>query len=278
MIISDFHTHSSNSGDSDTKMQLQIEAAIKKGITQLCITEHMDIDYPAPPKGHEADYCDFNLDCDSYKNEFDEMYKKYCTSSITNKDFCLYYGVELGLQAHIADLNREFLSGKSFDFVIASSHVLDHEDPYYPSYWNGKNEPDVFNHYFESIYENICLFDNFDVYGHIDYIVRYGHSKDYSYSSVSDVIDSILKKLIESGKGIEINTGGLRSGLKYPNPCPDVLRRYRELGGEIITIGSDAHVPEHIAFGFDIAGSILKDCGFKYYTIFKNRKPMFLML
>ena len=279
MILSDFHSHSSNSGDSDTKMQFQIEAAKKAGLQHLCITEHMDLDYPDVTPGYEDEMCDFVLDGDTYMSEYVAMKEKYCSSS-TDSAFNLYFGVELGLQPQVASENESFARKYPFDFIIASSHVLDHSDPYFPPYWEGKDEKDVFRRYFESIYENICLFDNFDVYGHLDYIVRYGKDKDkyYGYHDYSDVIDSILKKLIENGKGIEINTGGLKNGLRYPNPCPDILKRYKEFGGEIITIGSDAHTPEYIGYKFDIAESILKDCGFYYYSIFKNRKPIFIKL
>ena len=80
------------------------------------------------------------------------------------------------------------------------------------------------------------------------------------------------------GNGIEINTGGLRSGLKFPNPNPHILRRYRELNGEIITIGSDAHSGKNIADSFAVAEDILTECGFKYYTVFKDRTASFIKL
>lgn len=303
MILSDFHTHSSNSGDCDAKMEFQIQSAIAKGIKHLCITEHMDMDYPEPPKGHEDEHCDFVLNYENYKAEYDGIVfalnngiannylhadleasnsKLPSYSEIIKKwqsgDFNLYFGVELGLQTNIASKNRDFINGKNFDFILGSSHLIDGEDPYYPEYYEGKVETDIFRRYFEYIYENICVFDDFDCYAHLDYIVRYGKEKTYSYYDFSDEIDTILKSLIEKGKGIELNTGGLRNGLKYPNPCPDVLKRYKELGGEIITIGSDAHMPEHIAYNFDSVPVLLKECGFKYYTIFRQRKPEFLTL
>ena len=128
--------------------------------------------------------------------------------------------------------------------------------------------------------ENIRTFDSFDVYGHLDYVVRYGPHKDaqYSFEKYRDILEDILKLLIEKGKGIEINTGGLKYGLKELHPCTGLLKRYKELGGEIVTVGSDAHKPENIGFGFARAEEVLKACGFRYYTLFQQRRPAFLPL
>ena len=111
----------------------------------------------------------------------------------------------------------------------------------------------------------------------MDYIVRYGtHGEaSYSYAKYADYIDAILKYLIEHGKGLELNTGGWKYGLSFAHPHQDVLKRYKELGGEILTIGSDAHKPEHVAYDFDRVKAYLEACGFKYYTEFRNRIPKF---
>ena len=114
----------------------------------------------------------------------------------------------------------------------------------------------------------------------MDYMVRYGETKEkeYSYQRYADVIDEILKTIIAKGKGIELNTAGLKYGLPFAHPHPDVLKRYRELGGEIITVGADGHRPDHIAYDFYKVSDILKSCGFKYYTEFSDRKPVFKQL
>ena len=127
---------------------------------------------------------------------------------------------------------------------------------------------------------NVKTCDFFNVYGHIDYVVRYSPNKDFNYKvfDYCDIINEILKNLIHNGKGIEINTSGYRSGLSNPNPNTEIIKMYRELGGEIITIGSDAHRPQDIAYNFNKVVEILKGCGFKYYTEFKNRKPEFIKL
>ena len=118
------------------------------------------------------------------------------------------------------------------------------------------------------------------MYGHLDYVVRYGPNKNkyYSYEKYADIIDEIIRQLVQHGKGIEINTAGFKYGLNHPNPTEEILHRYKELGGEIITIGADGHKPEHIAFDFDKVPDILKNAGFKYYTVFKERKPEFISL
>ena len=101
------------------------------------------------------------------------------------------------------------------------------------------------------------------------------------FSMIEDqkyILDEILKRLIFMGKGIELNTGGYHYGLGEPNPCVGIIRRYRELGGEIITIGADAHTPDKAAYAFDRAEAVLDRCGFRYYTVFKEHKPEFLPL
>ncbi len=99
--------------------------------------------------------------------------------------------------------------------------------------------------------------------------------KRYREKENADVIDEILKCLIQNGKGLELNTAGLKYGLPFAHPYPEILKRYRELGGEIITVGSDGHKPEHLAYDFHKVKDILLTCGFKYYTEFRKRKPIF---
>ncbi len=107
--------------------------------------------------------------------------------------------------------------------------------------------------------------------------MRYGPQKDqdYCYDSYSDLFDRILDLLLEKGKGLEINTGGIEDGLADVHPITGIVRRYRQKGGEIITIGSDAHDPAHIAADFHRAEEVLRECGFRYYTIFEKRQPEF---
>ena len=161
-----------------------------------------------------------------------------------------------------------------FDFVIASSHLVNGIDPYYPVYKDKFPGTSGYHAYFQSIIENIKSFQDFDIYGHLDYVCRY-IQVPYIPSDFKDLIDEILRKIIELGKGIEVNTAGLAKGLSFPHPHPFILKRYLELGGEIITIGSDAHTAPNIGAFFSKTEKHLLSLGYKYYTTFKDRKPYF---
>ena len=267
-ITADYHLHSSFSGDSDTPMEKMILRGIDLGLAQMCFTEHHDLDYPVTESAPEGF---FELNPDSYLYDFLKMKEKYA-DKIT-----LRFGVELGMQPHLARRNAAFAKAHEYDFIIASSHICNGKDPYYPSFYEGRSQDEAYLEYFESIPENLRNFSNFDVYGHLDYVVRYGPEKDagYSYEKYRDIFEKILRQLIDMEKGIELNTAALAKGMREPNPCIGALKRYRELGGEIITIGSDAHAPEQIAHAFGRAADILKDCGFRYYTTFEKRSPSF---
>ena len=175
---------------------------------------------------------------------------------------------------------KEYVSSYPFDFVIGSVHVVNRMDPYYGEFFEDKTDAEAYRQAFLETLTDIRAIKDFDVLGHIDYIVRYGKEKEkyYSYTKFSDEIDEILKYLIAHGKGIELNTAGFKYGLGFCHPHPDILKRYCELGGEIITIGADGHKPEHIAYDFEKVAPILRECGFKYYTEFKERKPVFKQL
>lgn len=266
----DTHMHCHFSADSDSTPESMIEAAISKDLSGICFTDHIDYDYPANP----LDPMIFEFDLTEYDHAIRKLQSQYADR------LPILHGIELGLQPHLAKKHTRLLQEQHFDFVIGSSHVVHGKDPYYASYYEGRTEEDAYQEYFISVLENIQAFHDFDVYGHIDYAVRYGPNKNtfYSYRKYADIIDEILKQLIALGKGIEINTGGFRHGLGHPNPCEDILKRYHELGGEIVTLGADAHKPEWIAYCFDKLPQLLKSCGFSYYTIFRNRKAEFISL
>ena len=260
----DFHVHSDFSSDSHAPMEAMIQEGIRLGLPGICFTEHMDLDFP-------GDKPVFLVDLPAYKKTFLSLKEKY------KHQIQLFYGLELGLQPHLAKELPLLAASDSFDFLIGSAHIIDRLDPYCPEYFQGRSEQESYLRYFQMLLENLKTFSCFDTCGHIDYVVRYGpaKNKNYSYQAYREILDEILKVLIEKGIGLECNTAGFKYGLGHPNPTEDILLRYHELGGEILTLGSDGHAPKHLAYDFEKAGNLLKACGFRYYTIFKNRKPEF---
>lgn len=260
----DFHLHTSFSDDSDTPMELMIQEGIRRGFHTLCFTEHMDMDFPPGELS-------FLVDTAAYRERFLELKEQYASR------IELLFGIELGLQPHLGERISSYLKDWPFDFVIGSSHVIDQQDPYNPEFYIGREEQACYLRYFESTLENLQVFDQPDVYGHIDYVVRYGPNKNkfYSYEAYREILDEILRTLIAKNIGLEINTGGYKYGLGHPNPTEDILKRYRELGGELLTIGSDGHAPEHLGYDFHRIPDLLKECGFRYFTVFRERKPFF---
>ena len=270
-ILSDYHLHSSFSGDSEASMESMILKGIELELENMCFTEHMDMDYTYIKA---EDIGMFDLNTKAYISKLQQLKEMY------SDKIHIYLGVELGLQPHLSEELKQYVKEYDFDFIIGSSHICNKKDPYYPYFYENRSEEEAYLEYFTSIVENIKTFHQFDVYGHLDYVVRYGpnQDKEYSYIRYKEIIDQILTLLIKMGKGIEINTGGISYGLKELNPCTDIIKRYRELGGEIITVGSDAHSTNHLCHGFDKASDVLKACGFKYYAIFTNRTPSFIKL
>lgn len=262
--------HTAFSSDSNTPMEEMIKEAIKIGLTSICLTDHHDIDFPLL-----FEDLDFQLDTASYMKEFRRLKEIY------GRKIDLRIGVELGLMPDTGDKLRNYLTqyGHEFDFVIGSTHLVNKMDPYLPDYYGGfAREQDGFLRYFQENMSNLTSFDGMDSFGHYDYAVRYAPNKDLYYkpSDYTDTIDAFLKTLIEKGIALELNTAGLKYGMKQANPHIEILKRYRDLGGELLTIGADGHKPEHIAWNFKQAEEILKTAGFGYYAIYRDRKPEML--
>lgn len=264
-IFYDTHLHSDFSGDCGTPADRMVERALRLGLEGMCFTEHEDPD--APPSD-----CDFSVDFAAYFDRMSRLREQY------RGQIWIGIGMEFGLMPHLPQTLSALLERWPFDFVIASQHFVAGKDPYYPSYFEGRSERECYEEYFRVMYGNLQRFgpSSFDTLGHMDYVVRYGpnQNRSYTYASYADHIDPILRFLIEHGKCLEVNTGGFKYGLGEPNPAADVLRRYRELGGELITVGSDAHAPEHLCFDFDRAAALLTGLGFRYYTVFEQRRAI----
>ena len=263
MILTDCHLHSDLSTDGLSPMEEEITCAIKHGLKTLCFTEHND--YGARDDGS------FVTDTRLYREKFLEMKEKY------SDRIGLLFGIEVGLQptdVHYSYFN-ELADKWDFDFIIGSSHVVKNKDPYYPVFFEDYEDDDsAYSAYFEEELQNASMYDCYDSYGHLDYILRYGASlnKYFTYEKFSSILDPLLKEIISHGKCIEVNSAGIRKGMGFANTHTDILTRYRELGGLPPTIGSDAHEAKDMAADFDEVEKILYDAGFSSYSIFRNRR------
>ena len=277
MIHADMHMHTWFSTDSEACPCDMADEAVRKGLKTICFTDHFDKD--DLEWGEEGIF-----DVDAYFVEMQKLQEEYAGK------LNIRIGIELGLRTYLKDYYEELTKKYPFDFVIGSVHNVPYKkdvegnilytDPAAEKLFKDRTDKEAYRLMMETTLENVRTSDCFQTLGHLDYVVRYGKSreKEYSYTDYADIIDEILKLLIEKEKGLEVNSAGLKYGLPFAHPHPDVLKRYRELDGEIITIGADAHKPEHIAYDFAKAEEILKSCGFKYYTEFFEQKPVFKQL
>jgi len=265
MIFPDYHLHSSFSEDSNANIHDIILYAKSKEMSSICITDHFDMDFPVIK---EAPEMKFDLDIPNYIKTLNTIKNEIAS------DFDLRIGIELGTMPSTLEKLTKFVDNNPyFDFIIASTHIVDNMDPYYPSFYEGRNLKDAYRRYFEDELYAVTNYSAYDVYGHLDYILRYGRDpkKPFYPMDFIDIFEEIFKQIISKNKGIELNTGGLYKDLNQTHPCKEYLKLYKDLGGEIITIGSDAHTAEKVGYGFDIAKDLLIECGFKYYCTFKDR-------
>lgn len=257
----DMHIHSQYSMDSTTPMEDTVIEAIKKNMKSICFTDHVDYD-------SSLQKLDFVFRTSDYFREINRVKYKY------KKQIEILAGVEIGIQPHLFERYDKFLNNNQFDFVLMSIHAVEGEDIFLDKFTDNKDPIKAIRAYYTDMLTCVKSFSNFDILGHIDYIDRYFSSKEDipDFESYKDLVVEILETIIKKGKGIELNTSGLRKGLGYFHPKTSILELYKSLGGETITIGSDSHIAETVGSDYKLAEKVLRDLDFKYTHIFKERK------
>lgn len=270
----DNHNHSQFSFDGGrTSVGKTVNSAIGKGLAGVCFTDHCDFFVP-PMKAKYEEYVPEVFDVEARNAEIDKVNAK-CP-----QDFHVFKGIEIGVQKSERDKIAAHLEKYSFDEIIASVHYLDDTDPFWGGYYEGKTWRYAYGHYLETLYdEMVWLGDRFDIMGHYDYVTRYAPYPECSilYKDFPDILDSMLRYLAENGKALEINTKTYQD-FKGRTPVLDknILMRYRELGGEIISLGSDSHDADRVGFNFERTAALVSKCGFRYLAHFDKRKPVML--
>ena len=263
-MYKDCHVHTKISHDGISTAEDYIAIAPKKGVDEITFTEHYDIydGLNTPLK---------TLGVDMYFQSFQALKQ--------TSDFNLNFGIEIGLQPDTTVQIKDMVSKYPFDFIIGSSHITCKKDMSMdPSFFEGLTRRKSYLKYFEEVLNNIKNYDEFDVYGHLDYVVRYGgyDNKHIDYPEFREILDAILGELVRKDKGLEINTAGLRYGLDSPHPNIEILKHYRDLGGQIITLGSDAHKTDDLAKDFSTAIDILESLEIEEVAIYHQRTPDFV--
>lgn len=264
----DYHVHSCFSSDCSFTMEEMTQNAIEKGIKTISFTDHIDYDY-----GKRK--LDFGFDVDDYFKELKKMKSNY------HGKLEILSGIELGMQPHLAkDINKR-IPLEEFDFIIMSLHTVMGREMHEGELFKDRDSIDAYLLYYNEMLKILETFNDFDVVGHInllDRYIKYMNNTSVNFQDYKEVIEKVLKKIIEKDKGIEINTSGIRYGINSFLPNVEILKLYKSLGGEIITIGSDAHFPDHIGDNYKEAVELLRELGFRFITTFKNRKKHFLKI
>ena len=270
MFLPDYHMHTHHSPDAFYPMHEMVEAAIQKGISHMCITEHCDLIHPESAKYHTV-CMDMWPD---YVAEFNAVKAKY------GDQIDLRMGLELGESNQEPERAAAICAYPELDFVLGTLHSLRNTlDFYLITYESREDCLAYIARYMDELIE-VAKLGLFDVMAHIGYTRRYmvRQGFDIGLENFEEQLRCLFKILIQSGKGIEINTSGLRDQQNSTIPGLDYVKLYRECGGEIITLGSDSHFPKDVGEGILTARQHLIDAGFKYFTVFEKRKPKFIKL
>ncbi|MBQ7204068.1 MAG: histidinol-phosphatase HisJ family protein [Eubacterium sp.] len=259
--IIDMHTHSDNSFDGHHSCILLCEGALDNGGRGLAITDHCDID------GKNYDFRAFVLN-------------QYTQSFAAKKAFegrlLVMQGLELGQGIYEKEKSLDIINSFDYDIILGSIHNLkDTPDFYYLNY-DENDVDDLLRRYFEAVLE-LCEWNETDSLAHLTYPLRYivGRAKkSVDLSRYSELTDAIFESLIKNKKALEVNVSELDRAYGLPMPEKSLIKRYKELGGEYITVGSDSHYYSKICLNIDRGYDLIKECGFEHFTIFKNREPM----
>lgn len=273
-MLCDYHVHTYYSDDSEYLMEDTVKDAIEMGMKEICFTDHVDygikVDWDEGKKIEERfGTLLANVDYPKYFHELSSLQEKY-HDQITIKK-----GIEFGIQTHTIPRYQKLFDRYPFDFVILSCHQVEDTEFWTQDFQRGRTQKEYNERYYQEILDVIKEYKDYSILGHLDLITRYDEEGVYPFENVKDMITDILKIVIKDGKGIEVNTSSHRYGLQDLTPSKDILRLYKELGGTIITIGSDTHQKEHLGAYVEETKDVLKELGFQYYCTFDQMKPIF---
>lgn len=273
-MLCDYHVHTAFSDDSEYPMEQVVADAVGLGLEELCFTDHVDygikVDWDS---GGEIVWRDgqplANVDYPKYLATIAVLREKY-GDKITLKT-----GLEFGVQVHTIPQFHALFQKYPLDFVILSVHQVEDKEFWTQEFQEGRTQREYNERYYQELLDLTKTYQEYSVLGHLDLIVRYDEQGVYPFEKVKPMVAEILRNAIQNGKGIELNTSFHRYGLSDSTPSRAILELYRDLGGEILTIGSDSHRPEHLGAYIREGQELLKSLGFTRFCTFEGMKPIF---
>lgn len=273
-MFADYHVHTNFSDDSNYPMEAVVKDAIQIGITEICFTDHVDYGIKCDwDSGHDIPYRDgkllANVNYPLYVETVQELQHNY------GNQITIRMGLEFGMQTHTISQYEKLFNQYPFDFTILSVHEVENKEFWSQDFQAGRTQEEYNERYYLEMLELVRRYKDYSVLGHLDLITRYDKNGIYPFEKVRPIITEILKIVIKDGKGIEVNTSSQRYGLNDLTPSRDILKLYHELGGTIITIGSDSHEKKHLgAYIIDTKRELLS-LGFETYCTFCKMKPYY---
>lgn len=280
----DYHVHTEFSDDSEYLMEQVVRDAIAMGLDEICFTDHVDygvkndwddgeeIRYREDIPGEPANMPVLNVNYPLYYEAYQKLRQQY------KDQISLKLGLEFGMQAHTIEKYERLFARCPFDFIILSVHEVNDQEFWTQDFQRGRTQKEYNERYYEELLYLVRNYHNYSVLGHMDLITRYDKAGIYPFEKLKPILTEILKAVIADGKGIEVNTSSHRYGLPDLTPSRDILKLYRELGGRIITIGSDSHKPEHLGAYIDETKEELKRLGYKEFCTFDKMKAVYHQL
>lgn len=273
-MFCDYHVHSYYSDDSKYLMEDVVKDAIRIGLEEIVFTDHVDY-------GVKSDWIDIakakyfqgdvviNVDYPKYFAEIAHLQEKY------NGQIAIKRGLEYGVQLHTIAQYEALARQYPLDFALLSVHQIEDKEFWTGEFQEGKSIRECYLRYYQEMYDVVTNFHDYSCLAHMDMMRRYLAVKDDQALAFMDEITNILSYIIQNGKGIEVNTSTVRYGLDGTMPSLDILKRFHELGGTIITIGSDSHKPEHLGSYIAETKQLLKEIGFTSFCTFDQMEPIF---
>lgn len=273
-MLADYHVHTEFSDDSTYPMEQVVKDAIALGLDEICLTDHVDygikVDWDC---GEEIRYRNgeplANVDYPRYMAEIERVRQLY------DGQIAIKTGLEFGVQVHTIPQFEALFRRYPFDFILLSIHQVEDKEFWTQDFQAGRSQREYNERYYEEMLRVIQSYKDYSVLGHMDLIKRYDRAGVYPFEKVRPMIAEILRTVISDGKGIEVNTSSHRYGLSDSMPSAELLRLYRDLGGEIVTIGSDSHRPEHLGTWLQDTENQLRALGFQYFCTFQKMRPSF---